>query len=157
MGVPKAPRRNWDTLRVEPCDGGAVRVECDSETLTADEIRTWLLGGMGQLLGGGSIERMLTQASGKTRAERRVEKRRNGRTSRILRDQAIRHLHDKRGFGVRAVARDLGIGRATVARALTASGRDRTRRDIERLRIEGYAVRPMPLAEVRRILQEESQ
>ena len=151
----KAPRRNWDTLRVEQCDGGAVRVECDGETLTADEIKTWLLGGMGQILGGGSMERMITQATGKTRAVRRVETRRNGRTMRILRDQAIRHLHDKRGLGVRAVARDLGVPRTTVARALTAAGRDRTRRDIARTRAEGYAVQSLPLDTIRRILKGE--
>ena len=143
-------------MEVVPCDGGAVRVECDGETLDADEIKTWLLGGMGFSLGAGSIERMITQATGKTRAVRRVEKRRQGRTVRILRDQAIRHLHGKRGLGVRAVARDLGVPRTTVARALTAAGRDRTRRDIARLRGEGYAVKSMPLAEIRRILGNEA-
>ena len=154
MGVPEAPRRNWDTLRVVPCDGGAVRVECDGETLTADEIKTWLLGGMGQILGGGSIERMLTTATGRPRAERRKMARRRALTVAILRDQAIRHLHVKRGLGIRAVAKDLGVGRATVARALMAAGRDRTRRDKARLAYEGYEVKPTPLESIRLMIQE---
>ena len=154
MSVPKAPRRNWDTLRVEPVEGGAVRVECDGEALTADEVKTWILGSMGVNLGGGSIERMLTQATGKPRSVRRVETRRRALTLAILRDQAARHLHDKRGMGVRAVARDLGVGRSTVSRALTAAGRERTRRDKARLAYEGFEVRPTPLDAIRRMLRE---
>ena len=157
MGVPEAPRRNWDTLRVVPCDGGAVRVECDGETLTADEVKTWILGSMGVRFGPApSVEAMLTDATGQPRAARRKVTRRHALTRRILRDQAIRHLCDKRRLSVRAAAGDLNVGRGTVTRALTAAGRDRTRRDIERLRVEGYAVRSLPLAEIRRILRERS-
>ena len=154
MSVPEAPRRNWATLRVVPCDGGAVRVECDGAVLAADEIKTWMLGSMGQLLGGGSIERMITTATGKPRAERRKLARRRALTVAILRDQAIRHQHAKRGFGVRAIAKELGVGRATVARALTPAGRDRTRRDKARLAYEGYEVKPTPLEAIRRMIQE---
>lgn len=155
-GVPEAPRRNWDTLRVVPCEGGAVRVECDGETLTADEVKTWLLGSMGMSLAGPpSVEQLVTQATGQPRAERRKTARRRALTTAILRDQAIRHLCDKRGLSVRAAAVDLNVGRGTVTRALTAAGRNRTRRDIERLRVEGYAVKSTPLDAIRGILRGE--
>ena len=165
MGVPNPPRRKWDTdtcpkwdtVSVEACgcDGG-VRVVVDGETLPAADVEQLLTGSVAMRFGPApSAETMVTEATGQPRAERRKVGRRHALTRRILRDQAIRHLCDKRGRGLRAVAADLNVGRATVARALTQDGRDRTRRDIARLRVEGYEVRSIPLADIRRILREE--
>lgn len=144
-------------MRVVPCGcAGGLRVECDGEALTADEVKTWLTGSLAINFGPApSVERMLTDATGQPRAARRKTKLRQALTLRILRDQSIRHLHDKRGLGVRAVAADLNVGRGTVSRALTAAGRNRTRRDIERLRVEGYAVKSTPLDAIRGILRGE--
>lgn len=136
------------------CDGG-VRVVVDGETLTAADVDQLLTGAVAMRFGPpASAEAMVTEATGQPRAERRKVSRKHALTRRIMRDQSIRHLHDKRGIGVRAVASDLNVGRATVARALTAAGRDRTRRDIARLRVAGYEVRAMPLDAIRRILRE---
>lgn len=156
-GVPNPPRRKWDAVSVVACGcGGGVRVVVDGETLTADDVQTLLTGSVAMRFGPpASAEAMVTEATGQPRAERRKLGRRHALTRRILRDQAIRHLCDKRGKGLRAVAADLNVGRATVARAITAAGRDRTRRDIARLRVEGYEVRPMPLDDIRRLLQGE--
>lgn len=140
---------------MRPCGcGGGVRVEVDGETLTAADVETMLSGSFAMQFGS-SIERLITEKTGKTRSERRKVNRRNGLTRRILRDQAIRHLCDKRGLSVRAAAADLGVGRGTVARALATAGRSMTRRDIERLRVGGYVVKSIPLAEIRRILRHE--
>ena len=151
---PKSAARKWETLSVEPCGcGGGVRVVVDGETLTAADVDTMLAGSMAFAAGIRGMEAAITEATGQTRAVRRRVLRHNAATRRILRDQAIRHLCDKRGLGVRAVAADLKVGKATVARALSAAGRDRTRRDIERLRVEGYEVRPTPLDAIRGMLR----
>ena len=150
---PENAGRKWDTVTARPCECGVgVVVEVDGETLNADDVRTLLMGSMAFAVGIRGLEAAVTAATGQTRAVRRVETRRHAMTRRILRDQAIRFLHDKRGIGIRSVAADLNVGRATVARALSPAGRNLTRRDIERLRVDGYAVKSMPLAEVRRIL-----
>ena len=151
---PKSAAPKWDTLTVRPCGcGGGVRVEDEDGPLHADDINAILTGMLARAVGIDSVEAALTNLSGKTRAERRTMKRRHSLTVRILRDQAIRFLHDKRGLGIRAIAADLGVPRGTVSRAITADGRNRTRRDIARLRGEGYAVKSMPLDTIRGMLR----
>lgn len=158
-GVPEAPRRKWDAVSVVPCGcGGGVHVVIDGETLNAEDVDHLITGTVAMSFGPApSVDALVTEATGQPRAARRKVNRRNAMTRRILRDQAIRHLHDRRGLSVRAVAADLRVGRGSVSRALTAAGRNRTRRDIERLRVDGYAVQPTPLDAIRGILRGEQE